>query len=308
VPTVRFAVLLAVPAVGVWVVVTPEVVFGLTPICVLVTLKVTVQNADAGIEMPLNVSVVAPANKVDGAIPAQVPPTAPPKALMFTSVSEKAAPVSAVALLFDSVRVTAEIPPGRIDAGLKSLAIVGEDSTITVRLAVLLAAPTVAGCVVITPELLFGLRPICVLVTLKVTVQFADAGMVMPLKVSAVAPAVNIDGDVPAQVPPTAPPNAVMFTSVSEKDAPVSAVVLPFDSVSVTNEFPPARIDVGLNAFAIAAEASAAGGRGAAVADHVATKVPPAAWQLTMFVILTTRPLQTPAPLIVPLRLVENRA
>jgi len=51
------AVLLAVPATGVCVVVTPEVALGLTPGVLLVTTKVTVQEP-AGIVMPLNVNAV----------------------------------------------------------------------------------------------------------------------------------------------------------------------------------------------------------------------------------------------------------
>ena len=57
--TERFAVLLAVPAVVVCVVVTPEVEFGFVPTVLLVTSKVTVQvTLFAGIVIPLKLSAV----------------------------------------------------------------------------------------------------------------------------------------------------------------------------------------------------------------------------------------------------------
>src|SRR5216684_2954792 len=116
--TVRVAVLLAAPAVGVWVVVTPEAWLLLPPAVLLVTLKVTVQLPLAGIAIPVKLSAVAPALRVPGVVPVQVPPTAPPTALMFTSVSVNAPPVRAVALLFDRVRVTNEVPPDTMVVGL----------------------------------------------------------------------------------------------------------------------------------------------------------------------------------------------
>ena len=76
-PTVRFAVLLAGPAAGVSVAVTPEVVFGYTPIVLLVTEKTTVQLPFAGIVIPEKASAVDPAPNVLGVVPAQVPVTAP---------------------------------------------------------------------------------------------------------------------------------------------------------------------------------------------------------------------------------------
>ena len=109
--TVRFAVLLAVPAVGVCVVVTPEVAFGCTPTVLLVTLKITVQLLLAGMVMPVKLSAVCPADRVDGVVPAQVPVTDPATALMLANVSVSAPPVRADALLFDSVKVTVEFPP-----------------------------------------------------------------------------------------------------------------------------------------------------------------------------------------------------
>ena len=110
-PTSSVALLLAAPAVGVCVVVTPEVVLGSDPTVVLVTLNVTVQLPLAGMVIPVKLSAVAPALKVVGVVPTQVPPTAPPTALIFDSVSVNAPPVSAVALLLVKVRVTVEAPP-----------------------------------------------------------------------------------------------------------------------------------------------------------------------------------------------------
>jgi hypothetical protein len=98
---------------------------GLLPPVLLVTLKVTVQLLLAGIVTPVKLRAVAPAPKEDGAVPTQVPPTAPPAALMLTSVSVNAPPVRAEALLFDKVKVATDVPPGAIEVGLKALAIVG---------------------------------------------------------------------------------------------------------------------------------------------------------------------------------------
>jgi len=110
--TVRLAVLLAVPAVGVCVVVTPEVVFGCTPPVLLLTAKVTVQLPLAGIVIPLKLKLVAPALSVFGVVPTQVPPTAPPTALIFVSMSVNEALVSVVTvLLLLKVRVTVVVPP-----------------------------------------------------------------------------------------------------------------------------------------------------------------------------------------------------
>jgi hypothetical protein len=109
--TVRVAVLLAAPAVVVWVVVTPEVELFCVPAVVLVTLNVTVQLPLAGIVMPVKLRDVWPDVKLDGVVPLHVPPTDPPAALMLTSVSVKAPPVSPEELLFANVNVTVEIPP-----------------------------------------------------------------------------------------------------------------------------------------------------------------------------------------------------
>ena len=86
---------------------------------------------------------------------------------------------------------------------------------------------------------------------MKITVQLLLAGIVMPLKLKAVAPALSIAGVVPAHVPPTAPPTATILTSMSVKLAPVSADAFGLVSVSVTAEAPPDWIAVGVNAFAM---------------------------------------------------------
>jgi hypothetical protein len=235
--TVRVAVLLTVPTVGVCVVVTPEVVFGWAPTELLVTLKVTVQLLAPGILIPVKLRAVAPATSVAGVVPVQVPPTAPPTALMLASVSLSEPPVSAAALLLDSVKVTTEVPPEMIEVGPKLFAMVGAANT--VRVAVLLAAPAVGVCVVVTPEVVLFCVPGVVLVTLKITVQLPFAGMVIPVKLRAVAPAIKDEGVVPAHVPVTVPPAALIFTSVSEKAPPVRAEALVLARVKVTTEVPP---------------------------------------------------------------------
>jgi hypothetical protein len=99
---------------------------------------------------------------------------------MFARVSETEPPVSWVALLLLIVRVTVEVPPDGIEAGLKPLLIVG--ALRTVRLAVLLAVPAVGVRVVVTPEVVLFRAPAVLLVTLKTTVQLPFAGMLMALK------------------------------------------------------------------------------------------------------------------------------
>src|ERR1035441_8947283 len=230
--TVRVAVLLAVPTVGGCVVVTPDVVLLLPPTVLLVTLNVTVQLPD-GIVIPVKLRAVAPALKEEGVVPEQVPPTAPATALMLASVSVNAPPVRAEALLFDSVRVTTELPPDAIEVGLNPLAMGG--AARTVRVAVLLAVPATGVCVVVTPDVVLVLQPIVLLVTLNVTVQLLLAGIVIPVKLSAVAPAIKEEGVVPVQVPPTAPATALILARVSVKAPPVRALPLLFDRVRVTN-------------------------------------------------------------------------
>ncbi len=80
--------------------------------------------------------------------------------------------------------------------------------------------------------------PGVLLVTAKLTVQM-PLGIVMPVKLKAVAPATSVFGVVPVQVPPTAPPTALIFTSVSVNEAPVSDEAFELFKVSVTVEVPP---------------------------------------------------------------------
>src|SRR5260370_36963 len=114
---------------------------------------------------------------------------------------------------------------------------VGDAST--VKVAVLLAEPTDGDFVVVTTDVVLGFAPTVLLVTLKVTVQLLLAGIVMPLKLRAVAPTLRVPGVVPVQVPPTTPPTALMLDSVSVNAPPVRFEALLFDNVSVTTEFPP---------------------------------------------------------------------
>src|SRR5437588_11665926 len=120
--------------------------------------------------------------------------------------------------------------------GLKAFAIVG--AARAVSFAVLLAVAIVV-CVVVTPEVAFGFVPTVVLVTANVTVQLPLAGIVIPLKLNAVAFAASVFGVVPAQVPPTAPPTALILTRVSVNEALVSGDALVLLNVSVTVVVPP---------------------------------------------------------------------
>ena len=71
--------------------------------------------------------------------------------------------------------------------------------------------------------------------------------MVIPVKLRLVAPAVRTLELAPAQVPPAAPPTAVILASVSVNAPPVRAEALLLDRVRVTTEAPPEVMDVGLN-------------------------------------------------------------
>ena len=93
-------------------VVTPAVVFGCAPAVLLVTENITVQLPEAGIVMPVKLNAVAPADSVFGVVPAQVPVTAPPAAVILESVSVNDAFVKATAFVLVNVRVTAEVAAG----------------------------------------------------------------------------------------------------------------------------------------------------------------------------------------------------
>jgi hypothetical protein len=149
--TVRFAVFDGVPAVGVWVVVTPLVVFGLTPKVLEVTTMVTVQLPLAGIVSPLSVKAVAPFAKLLVPAPTQVPAAAcAPLIDMFASASVKLAPVKALAFGFVKVKVIVEVPPDWIGETLNAFAIVGGFSTVTVFVAQLLLVSSIS--VITLPE------------------------------------------------------------------------------------------------------------------------------------------------------------
>lgn len=235
--TIRLTVLLTAPATGVCVVVTPEVEFGFEPVALLVTGKVTVQLPLAGIVIPVKLKAVAPAPKVLGVVPTHVPPTAPPTALMFVSVSLNDPPVSAEPFELLKVNVTVELPPEEIVVGLKAFAIVGAAKTI--RFGVLLPEPAVAVWSVVTPEVVLGFVPSVLLVTEKMTVQLPLDGIVIPLKLKAVAPPTSVFGVVPTQVPVTEPPAALIFANVSLNEPLVRADALELVTVTVTAEVPP---------------------------------------------------------------------
>lgn len=102
-------------------------------------------------------------------------------------------------------------------AGLNALEIVG--LVTTVKFAELEGGPT-GNNVVDTPLVVFGFVPICTLLTVKVRVQPA-AGIVSPVKLSEVCPAVSAVGVRPVQPAPVTvtvwPTLTCMLTSVSEK-------------------------------------------------------------------------------------------
>ena len=157
VSTTRFAVLLAVPAMFVSVVVTPEVAFGFVPRVLLFTEKVTVQVPPLvpvpGIMIPVKLNVVSLGLRLLGEVPLQVPPTAPPTVLILASVSVNEALCNAAAFGLVSVRVTTELPPVSIVPGANCLSIEGRPKT--VRLTGVLPAPSGVWSVV-TPEVEFG--------------------------------------------------------------------------------------------------------------------------------------------------------
>jgi hypothetical protein len=124
-------------------------------------------------------------------------------------------------------------------SGLSEVMVAVVSALMTVNCAVLLAAPTVGVCVVVTPEVVLLCVPMTLLLTAKVTVQEPLLGMVMPLKLKAVAPAANVLGVVPVHVPVTAPPTALILVNVSVNEPLVKAVLLLLLSVSVTVELAP---------------------------------------------------------------------
>src|SRR5258706_454173 len=98
--------------------------------------------------------------------------------------------------------------------GLNDLVTVG--AARTVRVGVLVPDPAAAVCVVVRREVVLFFPPTFVLVTEIFTVQLPLAEILMPGKLRAVPPAEKVLGVVPVQVPPTAPPAALMLTRLSE--------------------------------------------------------------------------------------------
>ena len=138
--------------------------------------------------------------------------------------------VIAAALGFVTVMVSVDTPPETMLAGRNALAIPGA-AAVTVRFAVFDAAP-IADSAVVTPEGVLGKTPATLPETGIVTVQVPVAGIVSPVKVSAVWPAVKLLLAAPTQVPPAGP---VAFTDMPlsrlVKVALVSAMLFVFDSV-----------------------------------------------------------------------------
>ncbi len=256
--TVRLTALLPAPAVGVSVVLTPLVLFGLVPSVLLVTTTVTVQLPLAGIVIPLKVRFVCPLVKLLLLAPVQVPPAfCAPLIAIPVRASVNVAFVCGIPSELDNVKVMVVVPPDTICVGENALAMVGGEADVTVRSAVLLTGPALGISVVVTPLVLFGLVPSVLLVTTTVTVQLPLAGMVTPLKVSAVCPLVKLLLLAPVQVPPAfCAPLIAIFASVSVNVAPVSAVLLLLDSVKVIVLVPPGLIWLGANALAMVGRAT----------------------------------------------------
>ena len=148
--TVRFAVLLGKPVGALEV--TPEVVFGNTPVVELVTVTVTVQLLFAASEPPVSVMAFAP-------VAPAVAETAPPQALvtagvpatcMLLSVSVKPTALNATAVGLFKVNVMTEVLPVTILAGANALAMLGVP---TARVA--LAVPPVPELVDVTLPVVF---------------------------------------------------------------------------------------------------------------------------------------------------------
>jgi hypothetical protein len=113
--------------------------------------------------------------------PVQVPPAfCAPLIAIFESVSVKVAAVSALVFVFDRVKVSVDVPPTVIVAGLKAFEIVG--FVRTVRSTDAEPVPKVV-CDVVIPLVLLGCVPTVLEVTSTVTVQLPLAGIVRPLNV-----------------------------------------------------------------------------------------------------------------------------
>src|SRR5260370_1048621 len=110
------------------------------------------------------------------------------------------------------------------------------DDVFCFREAVLLGEPAEGVCVVVTPDVVLGFPPTVLLVTLKVTVQLLLAGIVIPLKLRAVAPGLRVAGVVPVQVPPTFFFNDTATTEIYTLSLHDALPILLFDNVRVATE------------------------------------------------------------------------
>ena len=249
-----FSVAVAVKPVPPLAEVTAPVVLTNAPVVVPLTLTVKLQVVLAGMVAPLMEMLVAAATGAKVPV-AQlfVAPGAAATSSPAGKVSVTPTPVSATVFAagFVIAMVKVETPLFRTTAvGANDLAMVG--AATTAKVAVLLGAPAVGVCAVVTPEVVFVLPPTELLVTLKITVQFPFAGIVIALKFKAVAPAAKLFGVVPTQVPVTAPPAALILVSVSVNEAFVNAgAAFGLVKVSVTVDVPPTGIEVGENALAM---------------------------------------------------------
>src|SRR5260370_609878 len=109
----------------------------------------------------------------------------------------------------------------------------------TVRVAAFLGEPSGGVCVVVTPDVVLGFPPTVLLVTLKVTVQLLLAGIVIPLKLRAVAPGLRVAGVVPVQVPPPAPPTAFFFNDTATTEIYALSLHDALPILRVATELPP---------------------------------------------------------------------
>ena len=102
-----------------------------------------------------------------------------------------------------------------------------------------------------------GFTPSVLDVTSTVTVQFPLAGIVIPLKLSEVAPFAKLFPLDPVHVPPAfCAPLMDILASVSVKLAPVIALVFGLVNVNVIVEVAPDAIELGENALAIVGDAN----------------------------------------------------
>src|SRR5260221_4085564 len=166
------------------------------------------------------------------------------------SVSVNAMPLQLTSWVLVSVIVSVDATPSARVTGLNALVTL---IPATVRFTVGETAPAAGVCVVVTPEVVLGCTPGVRLVTTIVMVQLPPAGIVIAVKLSAVAPLASAAGVVPAQVPPTAcAPDTDMLGRVSVKAAPVTAAnAFGLGSVKVSVDGLPAAMVAGAKAFAI---------------------------------------------------------